>query len=276
MDDKIVKTLSERETRLLTTLSAAGKQIFVTQDARDILGSSINVNQVLVRLRHKRWLKRLSKGLYLILPFEAGMDGEFTVSSFLIATYLAEPSVIAYWSALNHHGFTEQISHTTFVATTQKKKEVVIEDLGLHFKFITLPPAKMFGQETLWIEGQAVSITDPAKTIVDCLDHPELCGGIVEAAKGLWYALTDRDIQPTQLTDYATRLGNRAVFKRMGYLVECMELPLTREILDDWQTRISAGYVLLEPAMGRKGVRNSRWRLWTNVRVADLTEWRWT
>jgi predicted transcriptional regulator of viral defense system len=43
----------------------------------------------------------------------------------------------------------------------------------------------MFGQETLWIEGQAVSITDPAKTVVDCLDHPELCGGIVEAAKGL-------------------------------------------------------------------------------------------
>ena len=77
MNDRIVKTLSERETRLLTTLSAAGKQIFATQDARDVLGSSANVNQVLSRLRHKRWLKRLSKGLYLILPFEAGMDGDF-------------------------------------------------------------------------------------------------------------------------------------------------------------------------------------------------------
>jgi predicted transcriptional regulator of viral defense system len=90
------------------------------------------------------------------------------------------------------------------------------------------------------------------------------------------YALTDRTIQPAQLTDYATRLGNRAVFKRMGYLTECMEIPLTREILDDWQTRISAGYVLLEPSMGQKGVRNSRWQLWANVSAADLTEWRWT
>ena len=73
MDDKIVKTLSERETRLLTTLSAAGKQIFATQDARDILGSSVNVNQVLARLRHKRWLKKVS---------------ENTESSFLIDRYL--------------------------------------------------------------------------------------------------------------------------------------------------------------------------------------------
>ena len=81
MDDQIVKTLSEREARLLTTLSAAGKQVFATEDARDILGPSVNVNQVLARLRHKRWLKRLSKGLYLILPFEAGMEGDFTISS---------------------------------------------------------------------------------------------------------------------------------------------------------------------------------------------------
>ena len=73
MDDQIIKTLSERETRLLTTLSAAGKQIFATQDARDILGSSVNVNQVLARLRHKRWLKKVS---------------ENTESSFLIDRYL--------------------------------------------------------------------------------------------------------------------------------------------------------------------------------------------
>jgi predicted transcriptional regulator of viral defense system len=166
MGDKITKTLSERETRLLTTLSAAGKQIFATQDARDVLGSSINVNQVLSRLRHKRWLKRLSKGLYLILPFEAGMDGDFTVSSLLIATYLVQPSVIAYGSALNHHGFIEQISHTTFVATTQKKKKVEIKDLGLRFKFVTLPPAKMFGQETLWIEGKEEMVAEKLRALL--------------------------------------------------------------------------------------------------------------
>lgn len=276
MSEKIVKTLSERETRLLTTLSAAGKQIFTTQDAVDVLGPAIHTDQVLSRLRRKRWLKRLGQGLYLILPFEAGMEGHFTAPAFVLAAHLARPAVIAYWSALHHYGLTEQIPQTVFVATTQKKGEVKIADLGLRFKFVTLSPAKMFGLETIWIDGQPVPITNLPKTLVDCLDHPEWCGGIVEAAKGVWYGLNERRVSADQLTDYAERLGNRAVFKRLGYLAECLDLALDPETLANWQARISAGYVLLDPSLREAGARNSRWRLAVNVALPDLTEWRQT
>ncbi len=276
MSEKIVKTLSERETRLLTTLSAAGKQIFTTQDAADILGPAVRTDLVLSRLRRKRWLKRLSKALYLILPFEAGMEGQFTAPAFVLATRLVQPATIAYWSALHHYGLTEQIPQTVFVATTQKKGEVEIADLGLHFKFVTLSSAKMFGLETIWIDGQPVPITDLPKTLVDCLDHPEWCGGIVEATKGIWYGLNEGRVTTEQLTDYADRLGNRAVFKRLGYLVESLGLALDPETPADWQARMSAGYALLDPSMSAMGSRDNRWQLVINVGLPDLTEWRQT
>ena len=46
--------------------------------------------------------------------------------NFLIAVHLVEPYYIGYWSAHNHHGLTEQIPRTTFIATTKPKVPVKI------------------------------------------------------------------------------------------------------------------------------------------------------
>jgi len=266
------RTLGPAETRLLNRLAAEGHIVFSTTQARTALGNGgQDVNKLLYHLTLKRWLLRLEKGKYLILPLEAGMEGLYSAHEFVIAAHLVQPYAIAYASALTFHAFSDLIPDTVFVATTRRKTRITIEELGLRFRFITLTPHKFFGIQTATIEDQPVQITTPSKTLVDGLDHPGLCGGIVELAKGLSrYAQTGADW--SQLTADAQRLGNRTVFKRLGYLVEVLRLEAGKWI-DSWRAEISPGETLLDPRYGRRGSYHTRWNLRLNVTEEQLLEW---
>ena len=268
------RTLGSTETRLLNRLAADGHVVFSTAQAREALGNGgQDINKLLYHLTRKRWLLRLEKGKYLILPLEAGMEGLYSRHEFVIAAHLVQPYTIAYASALSFHALSDLLPHTVFVATTRRKAEVTVEELGLRFRFITLAPHKFFGIQTVTIEDQSVRITTPSKTLVDGLDHPDLCGGIVELAKGLERYYSGDDANWAQLTADAQRLGNRTVFKRLGYLVEVLELEVG-EWIDRWRAAISPGETLLDPRYGRRGSYQSEWNLRVNVDEEQLLEWR--
>jgi len=268
------RTLGPIETRLLNRLAADGHVAFSTAQARTALGNGgQDINKLLYHLTRKRWLLRLEKGKYLILPLEAGMEGFYSAHEFVIAAHMVHPYAIAYASALCFHALSDLLPHIVFVATTRRKAEAAVEELGLRFRFITLTPRKFFGIQTVTIKDQAVRITTPSKTLVDGLDHPDLCGGIVELAKGLERYSGDDDVNWAQLTADAQRLGNRTVFKRLGYLVEVLGLE-AGEWIDRWRAEISSGETLLDPHYGRRGSYHSEWNLRLNVDEEQLLEWR--
>jgi predicted transcriptional regulator of viral defense system len=74
------------------------------------------------------------------------------------------------------------------------------------------------------------------------------------------------------LIDYGDRLRNRAVFKRLGFLVDGLGWtdPVLREACRE---RLSAGISLLDPDAPDQGSRSMRWRVRVNVRInpADAT-----
>jgi predicted transcriptional regulator of viral defense system len=267
------RTLGPTETRLLNRLAADGHVVFSTDQARAALGNGRrDIDKLLYQLALKRWLLRLEKGKYLILPLEAGMEGLYSAHEFVIAAHLVQPYAIAYASALSFHGLSDLLPHAVLVATTRRKADVVIGELGLRFRFITITPRKFFGSQTVTIEDQPVQITTPAKTLVDGLDHPDLCGGIVEMAKGLSrYAQAGADW--AQLTADARRLGNRTVFKRLGCLTEVLGLDVG-EWVECWHTEMSPGETLLDPRYGRVGPYHAGWNLRLNVPEEQLVEWR--
>ena len=274
------RTLGPTEARLLNQLAADGHVIFSTTQARVALGKGRNINKLLYHLARKRWLLRLERGKYLILPLEAGMEGLYSVHEFVVAAHLVQPYAIAYASALSFHALSNLMPHTVFVATTRRKVEVSVEELGLRFQFVTLASHKFFGLQTVTIEDQPVRITTPSKTLVDGLDRPDLCGGIVELVKGLSrYAGADADASTdsgrrwAQLTADAQQLGNRTVFKRLGYLAQVLGLD-AGEWIDRWRVEISSGETLLDPRYGYRGSYHSEWNLRLNVNEEQLLEWR--
>src|SRR5699024_1895889 len=101
---------------------------------------------------------------------------------YVIGSVLANGGIIAYWSALNTHGLTEQISNTVFVQTPKVKKDKTV--LGVHYRFIKVKESKITGVEIMGYGNHSYPITDREKTIIDCFDLPQYAGefpGLIRA-----------------------------------------------------------------------------------------------
>ncbi|MCX9083737.1 MAG: type IV toxin-antitoxin system AbiEi family antitoxin domain-containing protein [Candidatus Methanoperedens sp.] len=240
--------------QLLNELARKG-QTFTFEEAASIssLGNQ-SLKITLFRMEKEGWIERIEKGKYLIIPLGAKKGG-YTINEFVIGSQLVKPAVISYWSALNYHGLTEQIPNTVFIQTTARKKEQELEIFGVRYRIVRITEKKLFGFEKVWIDDVAVLITDPEKTIVDCLDKSQYCGGIAEAAKALH---GDLDIE--KLKKYAIDIGNSAVIKRLGLLCDKIGIKVDVE-----PGSISGNYPLLDPSMHGNGILNRKWRIRENV-----------
>jgi len=236
--------------------------VFTFKDAIDILGTNPSVTRVILyKLEKSGWIERIEKGKYIIIPLGAE-KGKYTLHEFVIALMLVSPYAIAYWSALNHYGLTEQIPTTVFIQTTSRKKKQKLNIFGVKYQIVRISEKKFFGLKKEWIEETQVYITDREKTIVDCLDKPQYCGGIIEVAKALKRGKYDME----KLSEYAKRIGNSGVIRRLGYLAEILGINIK---LPDVKTR---NYLYLDPTMSKNGRKNAKWRLIINLDKKTIGE----
>ncbi len=265
-------SLSDAEASFLTTLAASGKQVFVTKDGYDVLGKGRSTRDTLARLVAKGWLDRIEKGKYLIVPLEAGPDRTWTEDAHVIAGHLVSPGMVSYWSALNYWNLTEQVPRVTYVQTTVRKENRRPRVLGMQFRIIRVKLRKFFGSHGYRAGESQVEVTDREKTIVDCLDRPDLSGGLDQVGKAL--VSGDGDFDWDRTTMYLRRFGSGAVVKRFGFLVETLGLthPPEPRVLDQWLGLRSAGISKLDPSTPREPHRiATRWRIEVNLPEEGLT-----
>jgi len=62
-----------------------------------------------------------------------------------------------------------------------------MEISGVTYRFVFMSNTKFFGYKEITIDGSQVNISEPEKTIVDCLDRVRYTGGVSEVAKALRY-----------------------------------------------------------------------------------------
>lgn len=208
------------------------------------------------RLETHGLVRKVEKGKYLLL----GLEPERVLSNpFFIATQLATPSYVSFWSALHHYGLAEQVPQAVLVATTQKKRPVAFD--GHRFQFVTLKPHKFFGYEREPLGGLPVLMADKAKALLDSLGQPRYAGGIAEVAHSLALALPDLDLR--LLIEYANRVQDRSLASRLGFLLECLGASV-----DGLSTSISP--VLLDPTGGVVTTYNGHWRVRVNRTQDEL------
>ena len=266
------RTLGKAGSDLLTEMTRRGKLIFNYADAVKAYGSSNRrLRELLSTLVKRGWLQRIEKGKYLILPFEAGRQREWTEHEFIIASYLIEPYYVGFRSALNYFGYTEQISRTIFIASTSRKLKSSLEISGVTYRFVFMSKPKFFGYKEITIDGSQVNISEPEKTIVDCLDRVRYTGGVSEVAKGLWYGRNEFDF--TKMAEYSVRNGNQAANQRLGYLIETLGFKADKAVeilLQSMSTRYTPLDTLSEP----KGKYMERWKVILNIPDNELFPWK--
>lgn len=263
-EESINRGLSKREALALTRLAAEGKTVIAIEDIETTLDISYEqAKKVANSLVKKKWLDRLKGGTYLIVPLEAGEEGRYTEHEFVIASHLAEPMYISYWSVLNYHDLTEQVPTTVFSATTEKVPEREIH--GVTYKFVTVTEDKFFGYEKTNISSHKVNVATPEKAVVDCADHPEYCGGITELAKAVRKL---DELDKSKLFEFLLRQGNGAAVKRVVYLADLYGIELSRR--EELEGEFTKGYSKLDPTRTEDGKHSQKYRLKLNISKNEL------
>ena len=244
---------------------AGGFSTFSLALARELLGHKKNdpTPQFLKRLQSKGWIRRIRRERFAVIPLSSGEDRSPQLHEFVVAMELVSPAVIAYWSALNHHGMTEQLPRTVFVATDHPVRRQPGDVLGVTYKIVSLKPGKVFGVMKEWIDEVPFSVTDREKTIIDGLDLPQYVGGvseIIKALTGFWKMLDEK-----KLRKYAAKIGNSAVAKRLGFMMETLGLG----DVEAFRTEVprAPGFSSLDPTMPKHGKYNRRWGLLVNAEI---------
>lgn len=259
--------ISERNRAYLELLHREADAAFGVDEAARALGLDHDVAaRLLTYFGRRGWLSRVRRGLYVAVPLDARRSGEWVEDSWVIAAKVFDPCYIGGWSACEHWDLTEQVFRSLLVVTAKKvhHRDVVMQ--GVAFHATVRHERKLFGTAGIWRGQTRVDVSDPSRTIVDVLDDPTLGGGIRHIARVVHEYLMSEHRDDNLLVKYGDRLGNRTVFKRLGYLLEAHEIDAPDLITACLQRR-SAGYTTLDPSVKKRGSIVRRWGLRVNVQL---------
>jgi predicted transcriptional regulator of viral defense system len=212
------------------------------------------------------WLRRARRGLYIPVPVDATYPAAWSEDALIVAAAVWNPCYFTGWTAANHWALTDQVFRTTVVRTSNRVRASSVHLLD-HDYLVThgSEESMTWGLTTVWRAEVKLRIADPARTVIDVLDAPKLGGGIRHCAE-IVAAYLD-DLPPEPLIDYGDRLGNRTVFKRLGYIVSIVA-PERTDLIQWCRVRMSTGISPLDPAGPRGGHRVADWGLRVNAQIA--------
>ncbi len=266
------KTIGQLSAAFLTTLHQEGIEFFDTEQAIQLLNnrSDAAVRQLLAGMVQRGLLMRLRDGLFHIIPYDRDPVHYFP-DWHVAAHHLAgqTPYYIGYYSALVLHGLTTQpaLTEQIVVAKTIRPTQQIVK--GIAFQFITHNPPHFFGSQTQWIQGiYKVNCSDLEKTLLDCAYKPDYAGGITEISKALFKAKAN--LNTDKLLEYATLFGSLAAIRRLGFLLEILDIQLP--IMAELQKMVkhSNTYVPLDTALPKEGRSQSRWGIIQNIDISSI------
>jgi predicted transcriptional regulator of viral defense system len=251
--------------RALARASHGG--VISSTEAANALGlSARRTSRILTTLTRAGWLKRLRRGLYLVLPLEAeARTGGVVEDPWILATKLFGPCYIGGWSAAEHWGLTEQIFRPVFVVSASHRRRSKVELGEIEFHVVVTSPKRVESVKPIWRGRERVAVSSPERTIADALVTPSWVGGIRHLAEMLT-SYRRESWNPDGLLSELAALGVGAAFKRLGYLVETLGLK-TPKVVALAAKRRTSGNVKLDPSIRARGRLLKRWGLWVNAGV---------
>jgi predicted transcriptional regulator of viral defense system len=258
---------------LIRRIAAEGNRLFSTEQARE-LAHEVGLKdsylaEALYHLRRNGWIVSLRRGLYAL---SSPMPGIAPAHEFEVAMALVNPAAISHWSALHHHGLTEQAPRKVFVLTTTtaslprarhpKAKGTAngYPVRGMSYHFIRVRPERFFGIEKECIGDARVTITDPERTLLDGLSMPQYCGDFAEVLHAFEVRRDALDVERIIL--YACKLDT-ATAKRLGWVLQLQGIDPA--LLNPLVNLPIKGYRKLDPTGPRKGPYNRRWMIQENL-----------
>ncbi|MBI5002701.1 hypothetical protein HZC31_04915 [Candidatus Woesearchaeota archaeon] len=245
--------LSKHESLLLNAVDAF--LLFSVQKIKRVTGwKDTTIRNTLLSLKKKRTITAVKKDKYVLTT-------NIPEHILKIATTITAPSYVSFWTACSYYGWTEQQVKTIQVVSTKQFPTIKMQSYG-EVETITVLPKRMFG----YCSVEGISIAEKERLIVDLLYKPEKSGGISELKDCITRAWSE--INQKKLFLYLKQFGDKALFARLGYILEERKLKNTMEV--GFLKNIPKSYTPLyrenredkeKGEVRKKGVYNHTWRI---------------
>ena len=256
---------STRQKRLAMLLHATSGTIRVEDVMRILEINRTHASRLLAGWHKQGVIRRVAHGLYVSVQPTALGQTQVLENPWMLVPAQYTPGYIGGWSALEHweltEQLTEQLSRSICVLTHKRTNygETIHQGVDLFIKYI--PEKQLFGTKTIWQGSTEIQISDPHKTLLDCIDDLNLGAGLQHVIDCLleFKRVFDEPNDLDLLLEYANQINNGALFKKLGYLAEMLDF--NPSFVDKCQKRITSGYTILD-----KNAKNNRlvtrWNLW--------------
>ena len=273
------KYISTRSNELLSYFNGQNRNCFDYSQASKALPDSkaSAVRELLSDMTKRGLLMRLKDGIYCIIPYEQNAEN-FMPDWHLIAEHLVNDAkhYIGYYSALQIHNLITQPSLKEQIVVSKQIRPSEIKIKNVPFQFIYHNDKHFFGAKKMWIDKfNKVLCSDLEKTFIDCLFKPEYAGGIVEVARAIY--TSKEKIKYDTLLEYAKKFDSQAVIKRLGFILEILNIPSylaksgrNTPIIEELQLMKTASYVVLDTELPKTGKRISRWSIQQNLETETI------
>ncbi len=264
------KYISTQSNKLLSYFNEQNRNCFGYSLAFKALPNSkaSAVRELLSDMTKRGLLMRLKEGVYYIIPYEQNAEN-FMPDWHLIAEHLVNDAkhYIGYYSALQIHNLITQPSLKEQIVVSKQIRPSEIKIKEVPFQFIYHNDKHFFGAKKMWIDNYTkVLCSDLEKTFIDCLFKPDYAGGIVEIAKAIY--ISKDKIKYDTLLEYAKKFDSQAVIKRLGFLLETLDI--NTHIIHKLQQMRTASYVVLDTELPKTGKRISRWSIQQNLETETI------
>ncbi len=245
--------------------------VFTLDEFRGELGSGHSAYNLLTRAVRQGLAVRVMRGVYVS---RAGRYSKEEPDPYLVAAATSPEAVMVYHSALELHGLAHSPSRRVQFTATGATPGFTYGDF--EFRRYSLPrtvsPADAVTSTTLVSRpGGVVRVTTRERTLVDCVNRPDLAGGLEEMARSL-AALPYVDA--TKILAYLKELASPTAVARTGWFLEqrAREWYVSEDALAEMRTMLGKGPYYLSRS-NEAGTWVAPWRLYLPADAADVERW---
>ena len=227
---------------------------------------------LLSSMARKGALYRIGRGRYVVIPPDVlygrksyVIDPHLIIDELMKANGAGNLYYVAYQSAAAIHGAAHQLPFALMVATPHQRRPI---ELGqARIQFVQLKRPKLFGFQEMVYQEAHLNVSDREKTILDCLDRFDLCGGVDEVARTV--SVLVEEIAADRLLDYLSRMDNQALIQRLGLILERLSTrqAVNESLIADIGRLVGEHIYPLDPHGPAQGGLDARWRIRENIDV---------
>jgi len=245
--------------------------VFSLEEFRAELGEGRTSYNLLTRAVKKGNADRVMRGVYVS---RMGQFSEVEPDPYLVAAAVSHDVVMVYHSALELHGLAHSPSRRVQFTSSRLATRFAYRDFEYErYQRPALPASDEDARSTTLVARPqgVVRVTTRERTLVDCINHADLSGGLEEVSRSL-AALPYVDA--SSVLAYLRVLGSPTAVARTGWLLEqrAKDWYVSSAALDEMRAMLGRGpYYLARSNEAGRWVPS--WRMYLPSDADEIERW---